>query len=58
MSSWASIEIGGMSVIETQNYYTQWYFRKSERSHTYLGEDVDVDFPQFHRHSTASQGAV
>ena len=42
MSSWASIEIGGMSVIETQNYYTQWYFRKSERSHTYLGEDVDA----------------
>lgn len=41
MSSWASIEIGGMSVIETQNYYSKWYFRKTERLHTYVEEDIE-----------------
>lgn len=31
MSTWAGIELDGMSVLETQNCLYQWYFRKSER---------------------------
>lgn len=31
MSSYADIKIDGMTIIETQNYYHDWYFRKSER---------------------------
>lgn len=45
MSSWADIKIGGMTVLQTQNYYHEWYFRKSERTieyvpaRTYYGAD-------------------
>ncbi|RJG09040.1 hypothetical protein D3879_24820 [Pseudomonas cavernicola] len=31
MSSWTDIRLGGMSLIETQNHFNIWYFRKSER---------------------------
>lgn len=32
MSSWADITIDGMLVLETQNYYHEWYFKKTERT--------------------------
>lgn len=31
MSSWTDTRLGGMSLIETQNYFNIWYFRRSER---------------------------
>ncbi len=31
MSSWASIELGDQTILETQNHFGTWYFRKSER---------------------------
>lgn len=31
MSTWAGIELDGMSILDTQNYLYQWYFRKTER---------------------------
>jgi hypothetical protein len=38
MSSYAEIVIGGQSLMETQNYYYEWYFRKKERV---LTKDAD-----------------
>lgn len=32
MSSWSGISLDGMVILETQNYYNEWYFRKSERA--------------------------
>lgn len=32
MSSYADVKIGGEVLYSTQNYYYEWYFRKSERS--------------------------
>lgn len=31
MSSWSGISLDGMAILETQNYFHEWYFRKSER---------------------------
>ncbi|WP_267877506.1 HEPN/Toprim-associated domain-containing protein [Massilia sp. NP310] len=31
MSSWASIEIDGMKIDETQNHFDEWYFNKKNR---------------------------
>jgi hypothetical protein len=31
MSSWASVTLDGMVILETQNYFHEWYFKKSER---------------------------
>jgi hypothetical protein len=31
MSSYAHVKIDGMEIFSTQNYYYEWYFRKSER---------------------------
>ncbi|TVT83975.1 HEPN/Toprim-associated domain-containing protein [Pseudomonas sp. H3(2019)] len=44
MSSWAAIELGGMSIIETQNHFYMWYFRKSERV---IVKGSDTDEPTY-----------
>lgn len=31
MSTWAAIELDGMSILETQNYLYRWYLKKKER---------------------------
>lgn len=31
MSSWAGAQIDGMAILETQNYYSEWYFHKTDR---------------------------
>ncbi|EIK65016.1 HEPN/Toprim-associated domain-containing protein [Pseudomonas brassicacearum] len=31
MSSYASLTLDGMAILDTQNYYHEWYFKKSER---------------------------
>lgn len=32
MSSWSGVALDGMPILETQNYYHYWYFRKHERT--------------------------
>lgn len=47
MSTWAGIELDGMSILETQNYLPQWYFRKSERSKLPPPDDNPDRRPQY-----------
>lgn len=47
MSTWAGIELDGMSILETQNYLPQWYFRKSERSKLPPPDDNQDGRPQY-----------
>lgn len=47
MSTWAGIEFDGMSILETQNYLDQWYFRKSDRLKLPPPEDRPEGRPRY-----------
>jgi hypothetical protein len=47
MSTWAGIELDGMSILETQNYIQQWYFRKSDRLKLPPAKDAPEAGPQY-----------
>lgn len=54
MSSWADITIDGMIVHETQNYYFEWYFRKSERVIESISSAIYYNAPEYSADETTT----
>ncbi|RON61596.1 hypothetical protein BK669_19130 [Pseudomonas fluorescens] len=46
MSSWSGVSLDGMPIFDSQNHYSEWYFRKSERViESYRAEELYKNSP-------------